>query len=67
MQINGAIVKISGRELALSLARDDEMTRSNYAGLMYLIVDVDEFVDDLQFTVALRDRLNEIIVECGGE
>ena len=53
---------ISPADLALNLAETNEMTASNYKGLIKFIVEIDDSIDDLEFTVALRDRLSEIIV-----
>lgn len=59
--------EINQNDLALSVAREWEMTRNNYAGLIDFIVDIDDYVCDLDFTKALRDRLTEIITIEGGD
>jgi hypothetical protein len=55
--------EVNQNDLAQSIAREYDMTRGNYKGLIEFIVDIDDYVCDLQFTKALRDRLNEIIEE----
>lgn len=52
---------VNQSDLALSISREYELTRNNYAGLIDFIVDIDDYVCDLDFTKALRDRLTEII------
>jgi hypothetical protein len=53
--------EVNRYQLAVSIAEDWEMQRGNYLQLINFIVDIDESVCDLQFTIALRDRLNLII------
>jgi uncharacterized membrane protein len=53
--------EINRYQLAQSVAEDWEMRKGNYLQLINFIVDIDEEVCDLQFTIALRDRLNLII------
>ncbi len=48
-------------DIVRSVALADEMTRDGYAGLLEFILEIDERVCDLQFTIALRDELTEII------
>jgi hypothetical protein len=59
-----AEVSIHPTDIARHLAGDSDMTEGNYKRLIGFVDNLDEFVSDLEFTVALRDRLNEIIEEC---
>ncbi len=52
---------VNSGDVSRSVARDDDMLRDNYRGMIDFILDIDEEVCDLQFTKALRDRLSEII------
>lgn len=52
---------VNSGDVAVSIARDVDMQSNNYEGMIDFILDIDEGVCDLQFTVALRDRLSEII------
>jgi hypothetical protein len=59
--------EVDTNDVAESIVNDYEMTRDNYRGLLQFVVDIDDYVCDLQFTKALRDRLTEIIAECEAE
>ncbi len=52
---------VNAWDVAQSVALDDDLRRDNYRGLLSFVVDIDDTVNDLQFTKALRDRLTEII------
>jgi len=54
-------VTANSNDIARSVANSGDMVRDNYRGLLNFIMDVDDYVCDIQFTVALRDRLNEVI------
>lgn len=53
--------EVNQNDLAQSIASEWEMTSDNYTGLIDFIVDIDDYVCDIEFTTALRDRLNDII------
>lgn len=53
--------EVDTSDITRQVANAYEMVRDNYAGLLEFILDIDENICDLQFTIALRDRLNEII------
>lgn len=55
--------EVNTNDVVESIGEDWGMTRDNYRGLLQFIVDIDDYVCDLQFTIALRDRLNEIIAQ----
>ena len=46
-----------------ALAHHPNLTRRNYYGLIDFVLQLDANVDDIQFTIALRDRLNQVIEE----
>jgi hypothetical protein len=48
-------------DIARSVADSWDMRRDNCRGLIDFITDIDDYVNDLDFTVALRDQLNLII------
>ena len=53
--------EIDPADLADSITNEYDMLRNNYTRLLDFIEEIDNSVNDLQFTVALRDRLNEVI------
>lgn len=53
--------EVDTSDITRQVANAYEMVRDDYAGLLEFILDIDENVCDLQFTIALRDRLGEII------
>lgn len=59
--------EIHSSDIASAMSRAYEMTRDDYAGLLEFILEIDEGVCDLQFTIALRDKLSEVIAECQEE
>jgi len=52
---------VNTNNLAFSIADDEGLQKSNYEGLIDFIVDIDDYVCDLEFTKLLRDRLNHFI------
>jgi hypothetical protein len=56
-------VEVDPSSLAEEIAESPDMTSGNYAKLLELIIDIEDRICDLQFTMALRDRLNSIIWE----
>lgn len=59
--------EVNANDVAESIALSPDMQRDNYRGLIDFIVDIDDYVCDLQFTKALHSRLSEIIAECEDE
>lgn len=57
---------VNANDIAESIANSPDMRHDNYRGLIEFIMDIDEYVCDLQFAIALRDRFAEI-VEMEGE
>lgn len=53
--------EVSTSDISYSLVRSDEMLRDNYAGLLEFILEIDNMICDLQFTIALRNELNKVI------
>ena len=53
--------EVDTSEIVRAIKGSYEMRRDDYAGTLEFILDIDEAVCDLQFTIALRDRLNELI------
>ena len=53
--------EIDPADLADSITSEYDMIRDNYTKLLDFIEEIDNSINDLQFTVALRNRLNEVI------
>ena len=53
--------EVNRYQLAHSIAQAPEMQTNNYLHLVNFIIDIDESVCDIEFTIALRDRLSMII------
>jgi len=53
--------EIKAEDLPLALSSEFYLTRNNYHGLIDFVLQLDAYVDDLQFTTALRNQLDQII------
>lgn len=53
--------EIEMSDLADRITEDYDVTRNNYTKLLDFIEAIDMNVNDIQFTVALRDMLNDVI------
>jgi len=53
--------EVETEDLPEALAYHPELARRNYYGLIDFVLQIDANVDDLQFTTALRNQLDQII------